>query len=200
MLASRVSKRHHTRMTQPPDDRRILLGQITGVHGIRGDLIVRSYTADPADVAAYGPLTDKDGAKPLSISVMRVSDKGVVARAKGISDRNGAEALKGRELYVLRSKLPEADKAEYYHADLIGLDAITADGRPFGRVTAVQNFGAGDLLEIKTQDGRDSEFIPFTNACVPEVDLGKRTLTVVPPLMTGDPEPAADENDNGDGD
>jgi 16S rRNA processing protein RimM len=174
--------------TNAKDDRRILLGQIGSAHGIKGDVIVRSYTADPADIAAYGPLTDKAGAKPLTLSVVRVSDKGVVARVKGVSDRNGAEALKGRELYVDRTKLPKASDAEYYHADLIGLAAVTADGEPYGRVLAVQNFGAGDLLEIQLSGGKDAEFIPFTNACVPEVDLALGRLTVVPPVMTGEPE------------
>ena len=183
-------------MTSPQDDRRILLGQITGAHGIRGDVIVRTFTADPADIAAYGPLTDKTGARPLSLSVIRVSDKGAVARVKGVSDRNAAEALKGRELYVLRAKLPKASDAEYYHADLIGLDAVTADGKPYGRVIAVQNFGAGDLLEIKLSDGRDMEFIPFTNACVPDVDLSLGRLTVVPPLMTGEQEAGEGEGDD----
>lgn len=178
-------------MTKPTDtksanDRRILLGQISGAHGIRGDVIVRTYTADPADIAAYGPLTDKDGARPTTLTIVRVSDKGVVARVKGVTDRNGAEALKGRELYVTRSKLPKVDEAEYYHADLIGLDAVTEDGQPFGRVTAVQNFGAGDLLEIKLSDGGAVEFIPFTNACVPNVDIAAGCLTVVPPIMTGE--------------
>lgn len=185
-------------MTNSKDDRRILLGQITGAHGIRGDIIVRTFTADPDGIAAYGDLTDKDGARPLSLTIVRVTDKGVVARVKGVGDRNGAEALKGRELYVLRSQLPESEEAEYYHADLIGLTAILSDGTRFGKVVAVQNFGAGDLLEIRTQDGRDSEYIPFTNACVPVVDITAQTLTVVPPVMTGDPEPA-DEADDGSG-
>ncbi|HPG89023.1 MAG TPA: ribosome maturation factor RimM [Hyphomicrobium sp.] len=176
-------------MTQATDDRRILLGQITGAHGIRGDVIVRTFTADPDGIAAYGALTDKDGFNPLFIKIIRVSDKGVIARVKGVSDRNGAEALRGRELYVQRAQLPEADEAEYYHADLIGLAAVTADGAAFGTVIAVQNYGAGDLLEIRTRDGRDSEFIPFTNACVPVVDIKAKTLTVLPPVMTGEPEP-----------
>lgn len=187
--------KHHS------EDRRILLGQITGAHGIRGDIIVRTFTADPAGIAEYGELTDADGSKALRITIVRVTDKGVVARVKGVNDRNAAEALKGRELYVLRSQLPAADEAEYYHADLIGLNAITEDGAAFGKVIAVQNFGAGDLLEIRTRDGRDSEFIPFTNACVPIVDINAQTVTVVPPVMTGEPEPATDDgapsaNDN----
>jgi 16S rRNA processing protein RimM len=176
-------------MTNSPNERRILLGQITGAHGIRGDVIVRTHTADPADIAAYGPLTDKDGANPLSLTVIRVSDKGVIARVKGVADRNGAEALKGRELFVARAKLPKTSDAEYYHADLIGLEAVTEDGQPYGRVIAVQNFGAGDLLEIRSNDGRNMEFIPFTNACVPEVDLALGRLIVVPPVMTGEQEP-----------
>lgn len=181
-------------MTNSHEDRRILLGQITGAHGIRGDIIVRTFTADPDGIAAYGDLTDKSGLQPLSLKIVRVTDKGIVARVKGVSDRNGAEALKGRELYVLRSRLPEANDEEYYHADLIGLAAITADGAAYGKVIAVQNFGAGDLLEIRTRDGRDSEFIPFTNACVPIVDIKAQTVTVVPLVMTGEQEPAADED------
>ncbi len=182
-------------MTKPSDDRRLLLGQISGAHGIRGDVIVRTYTADPADITAYGPLTDKTGGRPLTLNVIRVTDKGVVARVKGVNDRNGAEALKGAELYVVRSKLPKTDEAEYYHADLIGLDAVTEDGASFGRIVAVQNYGAGDLLEIQLSDGKDVEFIPFTNACVPDVDIAAGRLTVIPPVMTGGPEPAEDADD-----
>lgn len=196
-LASRRLTGHQAPMTQSHDDRRILLGQITGAHGIRGDIIIRTFTADPVDIASYGALTDHDGGNPLVVTVFRVSNKGIVARVKGVGDRNAAEALKGRELYVLRAKLPAANDSEYYHADLIGLDAVTTDGTPFGRVIAVQNFGAGDLLEIRTREGRDTEFIPFTNACVPDVDIAGRRLTVVPPVMTGDPEPSMDaDNDD----
>ncbi|MEQ1652941.1 MAG: ribosome maturation factor RimM, partial [Hyphomicrobium sp.] len=156
-----------------------------------------SYTSNPADIAAYGPLTDKDGANPLTLTVVRVADKGLVARVKSVADRNGAEALKLRDLYVVRSKLPKANDAEYYHADLIGLHAFSEDGQPFGRVIAVQNFGAGDLLEIRRPDGNDVDFIPFTNACVPDVDIASGRLTVVPPVMTGEPEQSADDVESG---
>jgi 16S rRNA processing protein RimM len=176
-------------MTNPKVDRRILLGQITIAHGVKGDVIVRSYTSNPADIAAYGPLTDKDGARALVLTVLRDTGKGVVVRVKGVSDRNAAELLKGRELYVARAKLPKASDAEYYHADLVGLEAFSEDGQPYGRVIAVQNFGAGDLLEIKLSDGKDTEYVPFTNACVPEVDITLGRLTVVPPVMTGEQEP-----------
>jgi 16S rRNA processing protein RimM len=181
-------------MANPTDERRILLGQIIGAHGIRGDVTVRTYTANPADVAAYGALTDAAGASPLTLSILRTTDKGVVARVKGVADRNAAEALKGRELFVARSKLPSADASEFYHADLIGLAAVTAAGQPFGRVIAVQNFGAGDLLEIRLSDAKDSEYIPFTDACVPQVDIAAGVVTIVPPLLTGDAEAANDDD------
>ena len=181
-------------MTAPSDTRLILLGQITGAHGIRGDVIVRTYTGEPADIAAYGPLTDKAGGRPLTLHVVRASGKGVVARVKGVSDRNAAEALKGLELYVARAKLPKADEAEYYHADLIGLAAVTPEGQDLGRIIAVQNYGAGDLLEIKMTASGDTDFIPFTNACVPDVDLAAGRVTVVMPEVVGEAETTEDDS------
>lgn len=183
-----------TTSAHPDGERLVLLGHITGVHGIRGDVMVKTYTTDPASIAGYGPLTDAAGGNPLALSVVRVTDKGIVARVKGVTDRNAAEALRGRELFVARAKLPKASDTEYYHADLIGLAALTEDGQPFGEVIAVQNFGAGDLLEIRIGGGKDSEFIPFTNACVPAVDIAAGSLTIIPPVMTGEPDRANDDD------
>jgi 16S rRNA processing protein RimM len=173
--------------------RRILLGQITGAHGIRGDILVRTFTGEPAAIAAYGPLTDASGTNLFKLRIVRVTDKGVVARLDGVTDRNGAEAVRGLELYVERSKLPATEDAEYYHADLIGLAAVAPDGVAIGRVVAVQNFGAGDLLEIQFLDGTATEFVPFTNANVPEVDLAAKRVVIVMPVMVGDQAPANDD-------
>jgi 16S rRNA processing protein RimM len=181
-----------SKATAPPH--RILLGQITGAHGIRGDILVRTFTGEPVAIAAYGPLTDATGTKSFNLRIVRVTDKGVVARLDGVTDRNGAEAVRGQELYVDRSKLPATDDAEYYHADLIGLAAVSSDGVAIGRVVAVQNFGAGDLLEIQLLDGTATEFIPFTNANVPLVDLAAKRVVVVMPVMVGDQEPAKDDD------
>ncbi|MFN0219847.1 MAG: ribosome maturation factor RimM [Hyphomicrobium sp.] len=170
-------------------DSLVLLGQIGAAHGIRGDVLIRTFTAEPASIAAYGPLTDKVGQRLFKVNIVRVTEKGVVARIAGVTDRNGAEALRGIELYVARSRLPKPADAEYYHADLIGLDAVLADGTPFGRVVAVQNFGAGDLLEIQRANA-DTEFIPFTNANAPDVDLERHRVTVIPPTMVGESESA----------
>lgn len=177
---------HHASMSESHQPRRILLGQIGSAHGIRGEVVVRTYTGAPEAIASYGPLTDATGKKSWKLRVVRVSDKGVVARVEGVTDRNGAEALRGQELYVARAKLPVPDAAEYYHADLIGLAAVTVDGAEFGRIVALQNFGAGDLLEIQLSGQTVTEFVPFTNACVPEVDIAAGRVTVVPPVMTGE--------------
>ena len=198
-MNDRRHDRHHDRHHDGRHgERRILLGTIVAAHGIRGEVIVKSYTGAPADIASYGTLSDADGASPLSLSVVRVSEKGVVARVAGVNDRNGAEALAGRSLYVRRERLPETADDTFYHADLVGLQAFGADGTLIGKVIGVQNYGAGDLLEIQCAGVNETELIPFTNACVPEVDVAGGRLTVLPPAMFGEPEPRgeSDGDDN----
>ena len=172
------------------------MGEITGVHGIKGDVVIRTYTADPSDIAAYSPLEAADGKPIPQIRVVRVSDRGVIARIEGVDDRTRAETFKGTRLWIARNRLPAVAEGEYYHADLIGLTAMAADGAIIGRVIAVENFGAGDLLEIKPAGGGPTEYVPFTNAAVPEVDLPARKLVVVrpefvegPALDNGPPQP-----------
>ena len=164
-------------MTKPG---RVLLGHISAAHGIRGEVVIKTHTANPADIAAYGPLADAQGQRSFSLKVVRVSDKGVVARIDGVADRNAAEALRGTELYVDRARLPAGGEAEYYHADLVGLEAVDPAGTPVGRVVAVHNFGAGDVLEIELVDGgAKTEMIAFSKACVPDVDIAAGRLVVV---------------------
>ncbi|RUP00222.1 ribosome maturation factor RimM [Hyphomicrobium sp.] len=170
--------------------RRILVGEFAGAHGIRGDVLVRSYTETPDAIASYGPLTDASGQKSFTLRVVRVTSKGIVARVAGITDRNGAEPLRGTKLYVDRAKLPSTGAAEFYYADLIGLRAIAEDGSPIGEIVSVQNFGAGDLLELKPLEG-ETEFIPFENRWVPTVDLDQRQVVIVRPK-------AAEEDDDED--
>ena len=160
---------------------RILLGRIAGAHGIRGEVIVHAFTEPPENIAAYGPLSDEAGARTFRIETARATAKGVVARLAGVSDRTAAEALKGVDLYVGRDRLPPAAEGEYYHADLIGMVAVDADGKRIGEIVAVQNFGAGDLLEIRLAGRGRTELIPFTDAHVPEVDVAaKRVIVVLP--------------------
>jgi len=166
-------------MTDPAN--LILLGHISSAQGIRGEVVIKSHTGEPADIGAYGPLSDQSGTTSYDITVLRVAKKGVIARVKGIADRTAAEALRGTELYIARERLPDADDDELYHADLTGLDAFTADGDLVGEIIAVQNFGAGDLLEIRLAGKSRTEFVPFDDHFVPNIDLEARRVTVILP-------------------
>jgi 16S rRNA processing protein RimM len=161
---------------------RIFLGRIAGAHGIRGEVIIHAFTEPPENVAAYGPLSDASGARTYEIENAHATPKGVVARLAGVADRTAAEALKGVELYVARDRLPVAAEGEFYHADLIGLAAVDAEGTRVGEIVAVPNYGAGDLLEIRLAGARQTELIPFTDAHVPKIDVAAgRAVVVLPP-------------------
>ena len=164
--------------------RRILLGRIAGAHGIRGEVLVHAYTDPPDNIATYGPLDDVAGRRTFTLAVVRVTPRGVIARIAGIADRTGADALKGVELSIDRARLPPADEGEFYHADLVGLVAVGLDGTPLGEIVAVQNYGAGDLLEIRLVGSTRTELVPFTDAYVPTVDLAGRRATVILPTTT----------------
>ena len=134
-------------------------------------------------VASYGPLESEDGKQRFTIEALRPSKDVFVARLKGVADRDAAEALTNLRLYVSRDKLPPAEEGEFYHADLVGLAAATPDGASLGTVTAVLNFGAGDILEIKPPSG-ETLLVPFTETTVPEIDMTARRMVVVPPAET----------------
>jgi 16S rRNA processing protein RimM len=169
--------------------KKLCLGIITGVHGIHGEVVIKSYTENPLDIKSYGPLSDEGNERQFTVSKVRIAKKGVVARLKGIDDRNSAEALKGTGLFVEHARLPEpADEDEYYFTDLMGLKVVLADGSTFGTVTALHNFGAGDLIEIKPIEGKGSEVYPFDKKTVPEVDIKAGQITFNPPLMIENPE------------
>jgi len=157
---------------------RVCLGVIVGAKGLRGEVRIKSFTEDPADVAAYGPVSASDGRK-FALTVTGTAQGLVTVRLKGVADRNAAEALKGLELYVDRSALPAAEEGSYYHADLIGLDVALATGEELGRVTAVHNFGGGDMIDVKRSDGR-SEFVPFNATAVAAVDMAGGRIVINP--------------------
>jgi 16S rRNA processing protein RimM len=158
----------------------VCVAQIGAPHGVRGAFHLRCFTQAPESVAAYGTLCDERGRPLFDLRVMGPAKGGLIAAAPGVTDRNAAEALRGQSLYVPRDRLPATDEDEYYHEDLVGLAARDAEGRELGKVVAVLNYGAGDILEIATGDGR-SELVPFTRAAVPAVDLAARTVEVVLP-------------------
>jgi len=164
--------------------KRVLLGHITGAHGIRGEVQIKAYTARPEDIGGYGPLEDEEGTRHFDINSVRVGPKGVGARLKGVADRTAAEGLRGTALYVERRKLPAPTSDEFYHSDLIGLAVHHPDGAHAGKVVAVLNYGAGDILEIETTAGGPTELVPFTASVVPEIDIAAGRLVVVRPAET----------------
>ncbi len=158
---------------------RVCLGVIVAPHGVRGLVRVKSFTAEPASVAGYGPLEDEAG-RPIKLELVGMGKGVVLARIPGVADRDAAERLKGHRLYLPRAALPQPGEEEYYHADLVGLAAELADGTVLGRVRAVNDFGAGDSLEIE-RDGGAPLVVPFTRAAVPVVDIANGRIVVDPP-------------------
>jgi 16S rRNA processing protein RimM len=161
-------------------DELVLLGEIGAAQGLKGEVRIRSYTEEPASIASYGPLQDETGRR-IEIESLRSTSKALIARIKGVTTRSAAEALANTKLYTARAKLPERGEEEWYHADLIGLEAQGQDGAALGEVVAIQNFGAGDLLEVKPKGGGATVLVPFTRDTVPEIDAEGGRLTVVPP-------------------
>jgi 16S rRNA processing protein RimM len=162
-------------------DRRVLIGVIVGVQGVRGQVRIKSYAARPEDVGAYGPLQDKSGQRRFEVKAEGVSRGAVIGRIAGIADRNAAEALRGVELYVDRAALPAAKDDEYYHADLIGLVAQDRTGGRIGTVRSVEEYGAGPLLQIERPGSRKTVLVPFTKAVLVEVDLAGGRIVLDPP-------------------
>ena len=176
-----------------PGGRLILVGRVAGPFGVRGELRLTAYTAEPDALLRYGRLLREDGAPALTLTGGRVA-KGdeLIARAEEAPDRTAAEALKGLRLFVPRAALPAPeDEDEFYLADLIGLLAQTPEGEALGRVKAVLNHGAGDILEVDPGDGRPTALHAFTREVVPEVRVAEGRLVIAPARETGDAEAEA---------
>jgi 16S rRNA processing protein RimM len=164
---------------------RICVARIGAAHGVRGEVKLWSFTEDPAAVAHYGPLETQDGTRCFEIEALRVAKDHFVARIAGVNDRDAAEKLRNIELYIPRARLPKIEEADtFYHADLVGLDAITPDGARVGTVHALHNFGAGDIIEIAPAEGGDPLMLPFNETTVPKIDVAARQVVVVPPVET----------------
>ena len=153
------------------------MAQIGRAHGLKGEVHAQSFTADPLALTDYGDLTDKTG-RVFKIAAMRAQGTGLVLRLAGVITREAAEALNGVELMLPRDALPDTgDDDNFYYADLIGLEAVSTDSETLGKILAVHNFGAGDMLELRLTDGK-SIFVPFTKAAVPIVSVKYGTVTI----------------------
>jgi len=157
---------------------RVCLGQIGAAHGVRGEVRLHSFTAEPGAIADYGPLETEDG-RILEIEAMRPAKDHFVIRLAGIRDRDAAAALTNTKLYVPRERLPATQEPdEFYHADLIGLAAVDRAGQKLGTVVAVHNFGAGDLIEVQPENGGATQLVPFDATHVPAVDVASGKIVV----------------------
>lgn len=156
---------------------RVCVGIISGARGLKGDVRVKSFTANPEDVGAYGPVEDEAGQRRFVLTVTGRARDQVIVRIDGVTQREAIERLRGTRLYVARDALPEPDEEEYYHADLLGLRAERDGGGELGRVKAIHDFGGGDVVEIAAADGR-TVMVPFTRLAVPVVDIAGGRLVV----------------------
>lgn len=166
------------------EPRRVCVGVVLGAHGVGGQVRLKSFTAEPAGLGGLGPLTDESGRRRYVVRSIRSAGRGLVGRIDGVADRDAAEALKGTRLFVERAALPEPEAGAYYHADLVGLRVELGDGTVIGRVRAIHDFGAGDVIELESGEGGGQgagPMVPFTAAAVPLVDIVAGRLVVDPP-------------------
>ncbi|THD62370.1 ribosome maturation factor RimM [Phenylobacterium sp.] len=167
-------------MTVGRDDL-ILVARVAGAFGVKGEVRLTSFTAEPLALLGYKTLLGEDGQAALTLTAGRAAKGGVVARAKEVATREEAEALRGLKLHVPRAALPEPDEDEFYIADLIGLDVVSLEGELLGQVRSVRDFGAGDLLEVTPVPAGESWWLPFTREAVPEVQMDSGRIVAVRP-------------------
>lgn len=160
---------------------RVCVGAIAGAFGVKGEVRLKSFCSTPEDIAAYAPLYSEDGARSFTVKLTRAVKGGLAARLGGVATKEQADALRGLTLWADRATLPSLPDDEFYHADLIGLEVRDTGGALLGRVRAVQNFGAGDILEITGPGRAQPLLLPFTRAVVPTVDLAAGRLIADPP-------------------
>jgi len=159
----------------------ICVGTIAGAFGVQGEVRLKSFTADPTAIADYAPLSNEDGTQIFSVTLTRPINNGFAARLGGVKTKEEADALKGVKLFAEREKLPELPDDEFYHTDLIGLEVYDTGGTLLGRIKAVMNHGAGDILEITSAGNSGSLLVPFTLEIVPTVDLTAGRIVADPP-------------------
>jgi 16S rRNA processing protein RimM len=167
--------------------RLILMGVFGAPQGVRGEIRVKSLTGYPSAIGAYGPLTDKGGTRAFAFESLRpLKDDMLVARLAGVSTREAAETLKGVELFARRDQLPPPNDDEFYYDDLVGLEAVDAEGAPLGRIVSLMNYGGGDVLEIAPAQGGETLLLPFTKRVAPRIDFDAGRIVIEPPREVED--------------
>jgi 16S rRNA processing protein RimM len=171
-------------VTSRPTAQRVCVARIGAPHGIRGEVKLFSFTADPLAVKDYGPLESEDGAAQFEITSARPAKGCLVASLAGVNDRSAAARLTNTRLYVPRERLPKPEADEFYYTDLIGLNVVDTGGASLGTVVAIHNFGAGDLIEVAPARGGATVMVPFTETAVPTIDIAGGRIVMDPPQGT----------------
>ncbi len=162
-------------------DRLLAVGRVAGAFGVRGEVRIAAFTEEPLALARFGALKRQDGSPALTITTAREAKGGLICRCEGVETREQADALRGLRLFIARDALPEPDEDEFYLADLIGLAVVDLAGAPVGKVKSVQDFGAGDILEIIPEEGGATWYLPFTREAVPDVKIAEGLIVAVRP-------------------
>ena len=164
----------------------ILVATIGAARGLKGEVRVKSFTDDPLDLGSFGELYDESGKKSYKLQITGKQKESLLAKIEGIEDRTAAEKVRGIKLFVRREQMPKLQEGEFFVSELVGLEARLLDGKLWGRVVLVDDFGAGPVIEVELVNGKN-EMVPFTMEIVPEVDLEKGLIVVVPPeeLLVG---------------
>jgi 16S rRNA processing protein RimM len=162
-------------------DRLLAVGRVAGAFGVRGEVRIAAFTEEPLALARFRALKRQDGSPALAITTAREAKGGLICRCEGVETKEQADALRGLRLFIPRDALPEPDEDEFYLADLIGLAVVDPSGAPVGKVKSVQDFGAGDILEIIPEEGGATWYLPFTREAVPQVKIAEGKIVVVRP-------------------
>ena len=168
-------------MANVVDQDRICVGAIVGSHGLQGSVKVKSFMVITDDIVAYGPLTDKHGKRSFKLDLISSNKKGLVVKISGITDRTASEELRGLELYLSRDLLPDLKEGEFYYSDLVGLMVENMNGEIIGTVSMIDNYGAGEVMEVDLQGGGKVMY-KMSLGVVPEIDLKNGRIVVNPPL------------------
>lgn len=171
----------------------VLVGAVSGARGLKGEVRIKSFTEDPMAIATYGELLSEDGSRRFKIKITGSAKGQLLAKVANVNDRTAADILKGTRFYITRDILPKAEEGEFYHSDLIGLSAVGLDGSDLGKITAIDNYGAGTFLEVEAEE---SFLVPFTKEAVPEVLISEGRVVIDPPEGLFEPSEPEEEKAN----
>ncbi|MEE2745718.1 MAG: ribosome maturation factor RimM [Pseudomonadota bacterium] len=167
-------------MTENFEENRICVGVVTGPHGLNGAVKIKSYMVSKEDIAAFGPVTDKTGKSTYNVQLKSSNNRNLIAELSGVEDRDASESIVGTELYLPRNVLPKLADNEFYYSDLLGLTVTDTEGQLIGKISLIDNYGAGEVMEVNLKEGGTRMF-RMSREVVPEINLRKGQVIINPP-------------------